>query len=166
MEKKQDYIVVNIPTSYTYSPPYSPPYNVPSRPSYSLQPTIYNNSLPIIQTDIPYNYIKPSYNNLTYRRRVINKPIYNHTIYDKKDNIITLKNNDTQCYINYSSNFDSINTGNDDITGNDDNTGNADNYENADNYYKKSTLTKCTTLIKNFIGQQNIINDDTQFINV
>ena len=60
MEKKQDYIVVNIPTSYTYSPPYSPPYNVPSRPSYSLQPTIYNNSLPIIQTDIPYNYITNS----------------------------------------------------------------------------------------------------------
>ena len=149
MEQKKDYVVVNIPTTYSYSPQYSVPYNAPYNAPYSA---------PYSPPSTPYNYSKPTYNNLTYRRRAINKPLCNHSIYDRKDNIIT-KKNENQCCINFTS-FDTINTGSIGFQNGNDN----DNDNGNDS--KKSNLSKCTTLIKNFLGQQNIVNDDNQFINV
>jgi hypothetical protein len=159
MEQKKDYVIVNIPTTYTYSPSYSitpspiiysmspsptsdsSRYSSPTNPS----PILYNQCIPTSPSDIP-NFIKPNYSNLTnlsQRRKLNSKHISNHSIYEQKDLIVIHKN----------------------VEKNDKKFADVVLEENNENYSyfkNESKLTNYTKSFKNFIGKQQIINNDNK----
>ena len=159
MEQKKDYVIVNIPTNYTYSPSYSV---TPSPIIYSMSPSptsdssrsssptnpspiLYNQYIPTSPSDIP-NFIKPNYSNLTNltnRRKLNSKHISNHSIYEQKDLIVIHKN----------------------VEKNDKKFADVVLEENNENYSyfkNESKLTNYTKSFKNFIGKQQIINNDNK----
>ena len=163
MEQTKDYVIVNIPTNYTYSPSYSVP---PSPIIYSISPSptsdssrsssttnpspiLYNQCIPTSPSDIP-NFIKPNYSNLTNltnRRKLNSKHISNHSIYEQKDLIVIHKNVEKNVEIN-----DKKNT----------NVFQEENNENYSYFKNESKLSNYTKSFKNFIGKQQIINNDNK----
>jgi hypothetical protein len=171
MEQKKDYVIVNIPTNYTYSPSYSV---TPSPIIYSMSPSptsdssrsssptnpspiLYNQFMPTSPSDIP-NFIKPNYSNLTnltHRRKLNSKHISNHSIYEQKDLIVIHKNIEKSVDKNIEKNVEINDKKNANVFQEENN----ENYSYFKNEYKLSNYTKS---FKNFIGKQQIINNDNQ----
>ena len=164
MTQNKDYVVVNIPTSYSL--PSSPTYNFTSispilststnkPPSPNLNP---NNLNPSNYYSLPssptYNLEFPiqSHTNLAYRRRINNRHLYaTQTQIDRKDNSdIEKKNINNDCFINIG-NVENINFQD----------------ENSNSKYKnQSKISKCSNIIRNIIGIQKTSNIDTEYMNV
>ena len=169
MEQKTDYVVVNIPTVYTYSPPYSvppspvvyspihsPPYSLPPSPTNdssscssptNYNPLIYNHCMP---ADIPINYVKSNYSNLSNlsnRRKLNSKHLCNHSIYEKKD-LIIIEQNDNNPSL--------------DIEKDIRNDYQEENNENNTNYKNQSKLSNYTRTFRNFIGKKHIFDNDNK----
>lgn len=167
MEQTKDYVIVNIPTTYTYSPSYSvqpspiiysmspSPTSDSSRSSSPTNPSpiLYNQCIPTSPSDIP-NFIKPNYSNLTnlsHRRKLNSKHISNHSIYEQKDLIIIHKNVEKNVEKNVVIN-EKKNT----------NVFQEENNENYSYFKNESKLSNYTKSFKNFIGKQQIIHNDNK----